>query len=173
MPKPYLTDDQRQLWLVLQQRMLDQAGAGKPLDSSSFAYRMLHPEYVEATRQLLSPELRDRSDSAAFYDMYRSEVGNTGLRPQDVPEPEVRRSKEGTWDTIVTPAIGDIPARTRVEFTPSLKQRVVDKVNAVKDYDYAGAASSYGRQLLQALKPTQDTDTLDAYTTNGIPRRLP
>ena len=169
MPKPYLTGDQRQLWGVLQQRMLDQAGAGKPLDSASFAYRMLHPEYVEATRQMLSPT-RDKSDSAAFYDAYRSAVGNTGLRPQDVPEPEVRRSREGTWDTIITPALGDIPARTRVEFTPSTLQRVRDVVDDVRIYDYGGAARSYGRQLMSALRPA---DTLDAYTTNGIPRRLP
>lgn len=169
MPKPYLTPEQRQLWGVLQQRMLDQAGAGKPLDSASFAYRMLHPEYVEATRQMLSPT-RDKSDSAAFYDAYRSAVGNTGLRPQDVPEQEVRRSREGTWDTIITPALGDIPARTRVEFTPSTLQRVRDVVDDVRNYDYGGAARSYGRQLMSALRPA---DTLDAYTTNGIPRRLP
>lgn len=170
MPKPYLTANQRQLWPVLQQRLLDQAGPGKALDSSSFAYRMLDPEYVEATRQIISPT-RDRSDSAAFYDAYRSEVGQTGLRPQDVPDPEVRRSREGTWDTIITPALGDIPARTRVEFTPSMLQRIKDKVNAVRDFDVVDAARSYGRQLLAPSKPT--LDTLDAYTTNGIPRRLP
>ena len=40
----------------------------------------------------------------------------------------------------------------------------------VRNYDYGGAARSYGRQFMSALRPA---DTLDAYTTNGIPRRLP
>lgn len=184
MAQPKLTDAQRQLWATLQPRLLDQAGAGDKLDSSGFARRMLQPGYVEQVRQVISPR-KDNSDSAAFFEAYRTPMANAGtLGREDVPEPSLSSSREGTHDTLRYPAIGDEPARTRVEFRPSLNQRIkdgVDEAGGLFRSVLSGITRDNVRKVVGGVGPAgqvntitkllQRPDTLDAKTTNGTPRK--
>lgn len=121
-----LTPEQRTLYSSLLAQG-DLSGAGAPLDSGAFARKMLQPGYVEMVRKRISGRPgRDSADSAAFYEAYRSPVVNVDLTNEDLTPPRASSSKEGWTDTIRYPALGDIPARERIEFHPSLNQRVQD-----------------------------------------------
>lgn len=175
-----LTPEQRTLYSSLLAQG-DLSGAGAPLDSGAFARKMLQPSYVEMVRKHITGRPgRDSADSAAFYETYRSPVVNVGLTNDDLTPPKITSSKEGTYDTLRFQALGDIPAHTRVEFRPSVNQRVKDMLGDIPEA---------GSRLLQralrtdlrdldaisgaAARPKAPTarDTLDAKTTNGTPRK--
>lgn len=133
MPQPALTDAQRSLLSYINEKKIHE---GPKIESGAFAKLMLQPKYVELVRKdIKRPGNWDQpGDSAAFYDMFRSETGRQPyLDNEDVKEPAVSSSREGRYDTLRYPAVGDIPARTRVEFRPSLGQRASDKFDEASD----------------------------------------
>lgn len=167
-----LTPAQEKLWKLLGNRAIDQAGAGQRIDPTTFGRKMLQPSYVETIRKLAtnSPE-SNHKDSASFYGKHRSSVMDYApLTREDVPESQVSRGPEG-WDTIRSAAVGEIPARMRVEQRPgSLYDRVFGAITRDKVRNAIGAVGPAGvsRTILEAFnKP----DTLDAKTTNGTPRK--
>ena len=146
-----LTPEQRGLYRMLLAQG-DLAGAGKPVDSAAFGRQMLHPDYVELVRKHVAGDSRSNpQDSAAFFERYRSPVAlHTPLTLDDVPAPTVSSSREGTYDTLRYPALGDIPARTRVEFRPSANQQIKD------------ALTGAGARLRALLSNAPETQELDA-----------
>lgn len=193
-PGPVLTDAQRTLYAELLGRGI-LAGYGSNLDSASFGRNMLHPEYVEMARKFVAPKETwlNPQDSAGFYDTYRSPFAmHAPYDGNEVPKPTISSSREGVYDTIRSPAFGDIPAQERVEFRPSVNQRVRDGLESIGGIGRKLAEGigklempdapepGYARKLLEGMAPADKLrrlyefarpDTLDALTTNGVPPR--
>lgn len=152
MPKPALTDNQRALLGFVNRERL---GPGQEIDTSVFGKLMLQPEYVDLVRRSVNPnESWDiPGDSAAFYDKYRSRVVDQApLRREDVKEPYRASSREGRYDTIRYPALGDQPAHETVEFRPSVLQHLRDAAGAVPGA-LQDAAAPFRGLLDRALAP--------------------
>lgn len=165
MPRPMLTDDQRDLLGYINRTKL---GPGQQIDTGSFGRLMLQPGYVNLVRKSVEdPQTWSRpGDSAAFYDRFRSPVANIGaLTAEDVYPPQVSSSPEGSYDTLRYPALGDQPARTRIEFNPSVMQRIKD---------FGGDLKGFGRQMLQDIQsvPGQGEATAPAQPAQGFGARL-
>ena len=174
-----LTPEQRILYGALLAQG-DLSGAGAPLDSGAFARKMLQPGYVEMVRKHITGRPgRDSADSAGFYENYRTPVVNVDLANEDLTPPKITISREGTYDTLRFPALGDIPAHTRVEFRPSVNQRIGDKFKDVQSFGSRllqtiqelppPVDTGFGAKLLEGLIPTNKLerlltprDTLDA-----------
>lgn len=161
MPRPALTAEQRALL-----GFANSSRGDRPIDTVAFGKLMLRPEYAELVRRDITDPAQwgGPADSAAFWDQFGSRFEDQApLSPADLPATRTSSSKEGTYDTIRQPAFGGLPASERVEFRPSLLQRVKDAAaavpGAISDVGYMGrsvagsAAAPFRGLLARAFAP--------------------